>query len=670
VIVRAAVVFALMAATASAGELTSKEQRGKHLYLTGESAAGHPVTALLGDDQVEVAASAVPCAGCHGRNGRGKPEGGIRPSNVQWDALLHPQATDERTRAAYTRSLLKRAVTMGLDASANRLQTTMPRYRMAIDDLDDLLAYLEKLGSDQEPGVSDDLLRIGAVLPSGPAEQRAVQSALEAYFHRINTAGGIFGRRIDLRVMATAGTPEQRAAGLSTFIDGVQPFAIAAAWLSGADAALSAVAERGRVPTIAAFSADVPPDDRYVFRLLAGVREQSAALVAASHAAAGARIVLVADETGASAAARIRDDLTAAGHTRVQIAKTISEGAEIVLFLGAPSRLGALLAAAAAAPSPPLVLIPAAHSASDLTSAPRPLDGRILVALPSSPDDVTQEGAAELRALAVPPDHATACRLALAAARLLVDALRRSGRDLDRDALVATLETFYGVPTTLTPPITWSPGRHTGTRDVRVIALDLREKRWIDRGWWRGAFDSIEGIMPHQRPNADEYAPHQEAYVSLIEAPVLETLRAQEALILALSRTIDDQKAPYRYGPRKWSVREVVGHMADAERVYQYRALVLARGGETELRRWDPDGYVAHANFDARTVSDLADEMLVVRRGTTALFASLDPEAWSRSGTLNGKPLSVRALAFIAAGHFQRHLNVLRERYGVGGIAP
>jgi hypothetical protein len=171
--------------------------------------------------------------------------------------------------------------------------------------------------------------------------------------------------------------------------------------------------------------------------------------------------------------------------------------------------------------------------------------------------------------------------------------------------------------------------------------------------------------MPDQRPGSDEYAPHQEMYVSLIQSPVIDTLRAQEAQMRALPASIDDDKAAYRYGPNKWSVRQVLGHMADAERVYQYRALVLARGGETDLRKWDPDGYVAEANFDQRPVADLANELLAIRTVTTLLFTNLPTAAWPRAGTLNGKPLTVRALAYIAAGHFQRHMNVLHDRYGV-----
>lgn len=171
--------------------------------------------------------------------------------------------------------------------------------------------------------------------------------------------------------------------------------------------------------------------------------------------------------------------------------------------------------------------------------------------------------------------------------------------------------------------------------------------------------------IPAARPARDEYAPHQEMYVSLVDAPVLDVLRAQQTAIAALPSLIGDEKAAFRYAPQKWSVRQVIGHMADAERVYQYRALVLARGGETELQRWDPDGYAAEANFDERSVSDLTAELLAVRNATILLFTHLPEAAWSRRGVLNGKPLTVRALAFIAAGHFQRHRNVLRDRYGV-----
>src|SRR5947209_11958722 len=103
--------------------------------------------------------------------------------------------------------------------------------------------------------------------------------------------------------------------------------------------------------------------------------------------------------------------------------------------------------------------------------------------------------------------------------------------------------------------------------------------------------------------------------------------------------------------------------MADAERVYGYRALAFARGDSGAMPKYDPDGYVAAAGFDGRTMTSLVRELVTTRDGTLQLFENLPHEAWGRGGTLGGNFLSVRALAFIAAGHWQRHLNVLRDRY-------
>ena len=172
--------------------------------------------------------------------------------------------------------------------------------------------------------------------------------------------------------------------------------------------------------------------------------------------------------------------------------------------------------------------------------------------------------------------------------------------------------------------------------------------------------------MPDQKPTANEHSPAQAKYVSLVHTPVMDALRTQRDFMRTLSASISEEQASYRYAPEKWTVREVIGHIADAERVYQYRALALARGETFELPPWDPDRYVEEAGFDTRTIPDLIDEVLVVREATLTFFEHLPREAWSRSGMLAGNPLSVRALAYIAAGHLQRHVDVLRERYAIG----
>lgn len=471
--------LAVVATAYAAGDLTPQQLRGKQLYLTGESAAKRKVSATLGNDETEILAGVVPCASCHGRNGRGKPEGGVRPANLQWDVLTHA-TTGDRGRAAYTRSRLKRAVTMGIDASNHKLDPAMPHYRMTIVDLDDLLAYLEKLGTERDPGVGDAALRIGVILPPAAQERDAVRNTIAGYFEGVNRSGGIYGRRLDPVFSESGGTAAERASALQSFVEREQPFALTASHFAGADEAMSAAADKLSVPAIAAFSARAG-EGRHVFQLLGGVHEQALALFAAAGGEGNAFIV--ADDASRDAAKSIRDNLAA---WKIEIVSTLppSLDSRAVLFLGPPQSLAPTLAACASASSPPFVLIPAAYAGGDLTLAPAALSRRILVALPSSPGDVTPAGREELHALHADAAHATACRLALASAKLLVEALRRTGRDVDRESLVDTLEGFYRVTTDLTPPITWSPNQRAGTRGALVAALDLETKQWIDRGWW------------------------------------------------------------------------------------------------------------------------------------------------------------------------------------------
>ena len=175
--------------------------------------------------------------------------------------------------------------------------------------------------------------------------------------------------------------------------------------------------------------------------------------------------------------------------------------------------------------------------------------------------------------------------------------------------------------------------------------------------------------MPQQRPQPNEYCPHHARYLSLVSAPVLDTLREQRGVFAELPRAIAEEDAGYRYETGKWSIREVVGHMSDAERIFQFRALAFARGDTAPLSRYDPDSYVELSGFDHRNLQSIVDELLAVRESTLSFFENLDASAWDRRGTVSGGFVSVRALGYIAAGHAQQHLNVLHERYGVGELA-
>lgn len=166
------------------------------------------------------------------------------------------------------------------------------------------------------------------------------------------------------------------------------------------------------------------------------------------------------------------------------------------------------------------------------------------------------------------------------------------------------------------------------------------------------------------RPNRDEYAPYYEKYTSLVaEGDIVNTLGQQLGTTLALLETIDETRAGARYAPDKWSIKEVVGHLIDAERVFADRALRFARGDQNPQPGFDQDEYVRNGDFDARRLADLAGEFESVRRANLAFFKSLSEEAWSRRGVANDAPVSVRGLAHIIAGHELHHVQVLKTRY-------
>ena len=166
------------------------------------------------------------------------------------------------------------------------------------------------------------------------------------------------------------------------------------------------------------------------------------------------------------------------------------------------------------------------------------------------------------------------------------------------------------------------------------------------------------------RPDASEHLPYYAKYVDRVpDGDLLQTLREQLDETRALVGGLDEAQGGHRYEPGKWSIREVLNHVIDAERIFAYRALRISRGDQTPLESFDENAYATAANADARTLADLADELQHVRLANLALLRSLSDEALARRGTASGGPVSVRALAWIIAGHERHHVALLRERY-------
>lgn len=168
------------------------------------------------------------------------------------------------------------------------------------------------------------------------------------------------------------------------------------------------------------------------------------------------------------------------------------------------------------------------------------------------------------------------------------------------------------------------------------------------------------------RPAAGEYAPYYGTYIDKVpEGDLLQILENQRRETRSLLGGLSDAKALHRYAPGKWSVKEVVGHLTDSERVFSYRALRFARGDAKPLPGFDENSWVPPGKFDARPLEDLAAEFDAVRRATIALLRTFDAEALQRRGVASDNPVSVRALAYIIAGHERHHVGILHERYGI-----
>jgi ABC-type branched-subunit amino acid transport system substrate-binding protein len=493
--------------------LTPEEQRGRQIYVESTSPSGGEIVAVLGEG-VEVEASAVPCASCHGRDGKGRPEGGVTPTDVTWTNLTKPYGVVHptgRRHPPYDEKLMKRSLAMGFDPAGNVLHVAMPRYRMSREDMEDLIAYLKKLGAESSPGLSETALRIGVLPPPpGPLDGmgRAVRAALQARFAAANAEGGIYGRRLELVSLDVAGPLAERRAGLASALEGGDVFAVVGAFLTGGDDALAAVFQEQQVPLVGPFTLhprEELPLNRYVFYLLPGIESQARALARFARsgklAIAAPRPAIVAprEEDLDAAVETLREacegwaPLTVVRYSRGSFApaelaaKLAAEKADPIFFLGSGTEAAALARAAGDKDWRPRLLVTGAAADASLFSLAASFGGRIWVGLPAAPD-LDPQAAARYRALAaahsLPAEHVSAQLAALAAAEILVEGVKRAGRDLDRESFVEILENLRRFDTGYAPPVSFGAGRRLGAQGAYVYALEPASRGLAPGGAW------------------------------------------------------------------------------------------------------------------------------------------------------------------------------------------
>ena len=166
------------------------------------------------------------------------------------------------------------------------------------------------------------------------------------------------------------------------------------------------------------------------------------------------------------------------------------------------------------------------------------------------------------------------------------------------------------------------------------------------------------------RPQAGEYAPYYDRYISLIQDnDILTTLDQQRRQMVQLLSGLSEADGDFRYAPEKWSAKEVLGHVCDTERIFAYRALRIARGDATPMEGFEQDDYVRNGPFARRPITEAIEDYIAVRRATLSLLRNLEEAAWSRRGVANKNEVTVRAIAYTIAGHEMHHRRILEQKY-------
>jgi len=496
--------FALQA---SATELNAAQQRGKQIYFEGVSPRGTEITAVVGDEAAMLPGSAMPCSGCHGSDGLGRPEGGIIPLDIRWSELAKTYGHvhhDGRRHPPFDDDSFIRSIIAGLDPANNPINRTMPMYQMSGEDMADLVAYMKVLEHDVDPGVSDESVTVATLLPlAGNAADtgEAMRMVLGAFFSEINEQGGVFGRRIELLAVPMGATPEASIDGLRGAFDSEGIFALVGAYTIGLDEPLLAFLRTDNVPLVGPFTLD--PGDAYLdqaaFYLYAGFDDQVRVLTkqALANGAAQENILVLGPEgertTRLQRAVRemlrgkdgeaVMRSYPADGFDAAGVAGGIADqGIEAVVFVGGQQEFDALIGELKNQAPVPRIYVLSSLIERPLTDLPALFDERVFLAYPTLSSDIDSRGRDEFGHLAskygLPRDHIQAQVAAFAAAQLFVQGLRKAGRNLTRVRLVDGIEALYEFRTGVTPPLSYGPNRRIGARGAHIVTVDLDEKTY------------------------------------------------------------------------------------------------------------------------------------------------------------------------------------------------
>jgi ABC-type branched-subunit amino acid transport system substrate-binding protein len=395
---------------------------------------------------------------------------------------------------------------MGLDPAGNKLQASMPRFRLSREDTEALIAYIKKLGHTLDPGLTDTVIRVATIIPAdGPLADTGItiSRALQSYLDELNERGGVYGRKVELLTARSLET-----ANVEALLRDEDVFAVISPVIAGEEKELLPLFEQDQVPLIGPFTYLPQPGmpiNRHVFYLYAGLDDQARTLCnfAAKNLNSSALGIVIPDQGLAANVKTAIHQRCAASNLKVvadislagvhfdpgQLARQLRDaGAGTILFLGSSDQTVELAEAAASIAWRPNILLIGSLAGQGVFDIPIAFAGNAFVSYPTLPSDWSPDrlklfaGIAQKYQLAA--RHMASQISAVSAAEILVEGLKRSGRELSREKLVENLEGLYRYNTGLTPEITYGPNRRVGALGAYVVRANPATRQFEPAGGW------------------------------------------------------------------------------------------------------------------------------------------------------------------------------------------
>ncbi len=494
---------------------TPLEQQGREIYRKVVSPYGNNITAYIGQGSVALPATSVPCIGCHGRDGIGRPEGGLTPSNITWSNLSKSyggESASGRRFSAYTEKSFYIALTKGLDPAGNRLDPGMPRFDMSMKEVRALIAYLQSIEEEFDPGVFEDRVVVGTLQPNNPMGQ-VVTRVFKACFDDINRKGGIFGRKLELQVSKIESADQLLQLGEQLFAsDGL--FAAIGIYTASQDRAFNQLAQRYRIPNIGPFTQTPAVDEmanKYTFYLFGGESEMTQSLLQFARVHLQSRLseigFVYTDTTGSrplkesqfsnAQPVKVKADNESKPSEYV-LSDTIStdmvelmkqDGVKAVVFSGTDDQLKQLAKLLDQENWYPSILLPRLSILPALTNTSAAFREHVYFASSMLSSGYSKEGMNSFLQFHqrhnLSQNYIAAQVAAYTAVNVLVEGLKRSGKQLNKEDYIAALEAIQNLETGIVPPISFGVNRRLGESGAYVLMIDNRTGRLKPATTWQ-----------------------------------------------------------------------------------------------------------------------------------------------------------------------------------------